>query len=138
MEGTVKFFNKVKGWGFITDQGGKDVFVYWENILMDGFRYLDKDDIVNFELGDGGDGREQAVSVIPVLTRKRIEESLKENNLYVEEIKANRDTVRLNTLGMDEGYMVVDENGVIQTDENGMTFLDLAAYAGFEVHQISA
>lgn len=138
MRGTVKFFDKTKGWGFITDQGGKDVFVHWENIVMDGFRYLDKDDIVNFELRDGGDGREQAVSVIPVLTRKRIEESLKENNLYVEEIKANSDTVRLNTLGMDDGYMVVDENGVIQAGENGMTLLDLAAYAGFETHQISA
>lgn len=124
--------------GFITDQGGKGVFVHWENIVMDGFKYLDKDDIVNFELGTGNDGREQAINVIPVLTRKMIIDSLKENNLYVEEIKANRDTVRLNTLGMDEGYMVVDENGVIQAGENGMTFLDLAAYAGFEVHQISA
>ncbi len=138
MRGTVKFFDKVKGWGFITDSDGKDVFVHWTNIVMDRFRYLDEDDIVNFELGDGGDGREQAISVIPVLTRKRIEESLKENNLYVKEVKANSDTVRLNTLGMDDGYMVIDENGVIQAGENGMTFLDLAAYAGFEVHQVSA
>lgn len=134
MRGTVKFFDKVKGWGFITDQDGKDVFVYWENIVMDGFRCLDKDDIVNFELGDGGDGREQAINVIPVLTRKMIEDSLKENNLYVKEIKANRDTVRLNTLGMDKGYMVVDENGVIQEGEDGMSFIDLATYTGFEVH----
>lgn len=138
MRGTVKFFDKVKGWGFITDSDGKDVFVHWTNIVMDRFRYLDEDDIVNFELGDGGDGREQAISVIPVLTRKRIEESLKENNLYVKEVKANSDTVRLNTLGMDDGYMVIDENGVIQAGENGMTFLDLAEYAGFEVHQVSA
>lgn len=137
MRGTVKFFDRTKGWGFITDQGGKDVFVHYTNIIMDDFRYLDKDDIVNFELGDSGDGREHAISIIPVLTRRMIEDSLKEKNLYVEEIKADRNTFRLNTLGMDEGYMVIDENGVIQAGENGMTFLDLAAYAGFEAQQVS-
>lgn len=129
MRGTVKFFDKVKGWGFITDQDGKDVFVYWENIVMDGFRYLDKDDIVNFELGDGGDGREQAINVIPVLTRKMIKDSLKEDGLYVGNMKT--------ALGED-AYMVVDQNNVIQSNEQGMSFLELAAYAGFEIHQISA
>lgn len=129
MKGTVKFFDKVKGWGFITDQDGKDVFVYWENIVMDGFRYLDKDDIVNFELGDGGDGREQAINVIPVLTRKMIKDSLKEDGLYVGNMKT--------ALGED-AYMVVDQKNVIQSNEQGMSFLELAAYAGFEIHQISA
>lgn len=47
---------------------------------MDGFRHLNEDDVVNFELGTGNDGREQAVSVIPVLTRKMIEDVLKKDN----------------------------------------------------------
>lgn len=129
MKGTVKFFDKVKGWGFITDESGKDVFVYWENIMMDGFRYLDEDDIVNFELGDGNDGREQAVSVIPVLTRKMIEDSLREDNLHVDTMD--------DAFG-NRAYIVVDQNNVIQSYEQGMAFLELATYAGFETHQISA
>lgn len=129
MRGTVKFFDKVKGWGFITDQGGKDVFVYWENILMDGFRYLDKDDIVNFELGDGGDGREQAVSVIPVLTRKVIEDVLKKDNLHIQTMKDSYGVTK---------YIVINDLDVIQTDEKGMTLMEVAEYAGFEIHQLSA
>lgn len=129
MRGTVKFFDKVKGWGFITDESGKDVFVHWTNIVMDKFRYLDEDDIVNFELGDGNDGREQAVSVIPVLTRKMIEDSLREENLHVDTMD--------DAFG-NRAYIVVDQNNVIQSYEQGMAFLELAAYAGFEVHQVSA
>lgn len=129
MRGTVKFFDKIKGWGFITDQGGKDVFVYWENILMDGFRYLDKDDIVNFELGNGKDGREQAVSVIPVLTRKMIEDVLKKDNLHIQTMNDSYGVTK---------YIVINDLDVIQTDEKGMTLMEVAEYAGFEIHQLSA
>ena len=99
---------------------------------MDGFRHLNEDDIVNFELGAGKDGREQAVDVKPMLTIKMVEDSLKEENLYVKEIKSNKNTIVMNALNMNKGYMVVNENGVIQAGENGMSFLDLAAYAGFD------
>lgn len=138
MRGTVKFFDRVKGWGFITDESGKDVFVYWENIMMDGFRYLDEDDIVNFDVGIGNDGRQQAINVTPILTMRMIEDSLKEDNLHVKEYRSSKDTAVMNTLGIDKGYMVVDENDVIVAGENGMTFLDLAAYANFEIVQQSA
>ena len=132
MQGTVKFFDKTKGWGFITDSEGKDVFVHYTNIVMDKFRYLDKDDIVNFELGAGNDERQQAVDVKPILTMKMVEDSLKEENLYVKEVKADENTVTMNTLGMNKGYMVVDANDVIQAGESGMSFLNLAAYAGYD------
>ena len=76
MQGTTKWFDAQKGYGFITDTEGKDIFVHHSNIIMDKFRYLNEDDIVNFELGTGKDGREQAVNVIPVLTRKMVEDVL--------------------------------------------------------------
>lgn len=138
MQGTVKFFNRTKGWGFITDSEGKDIFVHHSNIVMDGFRYLNEDDIVNFEFGANKDGREQAVNVKPILTMKMVKDSLKEENLFVKEVKADANTIAINTLGMDKGYMVVDENDVVVAGEQGMTFLDLAAYAGFDTEGLSA
>lgn len=132
MQGTCKWFDTQKGYGFITDSEGKDVFVHHSNIIMDKFRYLNEDDIVNFELGAGKDGRQQAVNVQPVLTMKTVKDSLKEENLYVKEIKADKNTIIMNALGMKKGYMVVNENNVIQAGENGMSFLELAAFAGFD------
>lgn len=137
MQGTCKWFNAQKGYGFITDSEGKDVFVHHSNIVMDGFRHLNEDDVVNFELGNGNDGREQAVSVIPVLTMKMVEDSLKEENLYAKVIKADKNAVKMNTLGMKKGYMVVNENNVIQAGENGMSFLELAAFAGFDIEGLA-
>ena len=138
MQGTIKWFNAQRGYGFIIDPEGKDVFVHHSNIVMDGFRHLNEDDIVNFELGAGKDGREQAVDVKPILTMKMIEDSLKEEKLHVEVIKSNKNTIIMNALGMSKGYMVVDQNNVIQAGENGMTFLDLAAFAGFDTEGLSA
>lgn len=132
MLGTCKWFDNQKGYGFLKDSEGKDVFVHHSNIVMDGFRHLNEDDIVNYEIGVGNDGRQQAINVKPILTMRMIEDSLKEENLYVKKVKADKNTIIMNTLGMKKGYMVVDENNVIQAGENGMTFLDLAAYAGFD------
>lgn len=129
MQGTVKWFNSQKGYGFITDLEGKDVFVHHSNIVMDGFRHLNEDDIVNFELGTGKDGREQAVSVIPVLTRKMIEDVLKKDNLHIQTMKDNYGVTK---------YIVINELDVIQTNEKGMTLMEVAEFAGFEIHQLSA
>lgn len=129
MEGTVKWFNSQKGYGFIIDSERKDVFVHQNSIKMDGFRHLNEDDIVNFELGAGKNGREQAINVQPILTRKMVEDSLKEEKLYVKTMK--------DAFG-NKAYMVVDQNNVIQSSEQGMSFLDLAAYAGFDTEGLSA
>lgn len=139
MRCTVKWFDAKKGYGIISTKGGKeDYFVHQSNIVMEGFRYLCKGDIVDFDITPGEDGRNLAVNVVPVLTMKMIRDSLKEENLYIKEVKADANTVSMNTLGIEDGYMVVNENDVIQVGEQGMTFLDLAAYAGFDTEGLSA
>jgi len=49
--GTVKWFSRMKGWGFIEpDNGDRDVFVHYENIVGEGFRNLEKGERVKFQM----------------------------------------------------------------------------------------
>ncbi len=61
--GTVKWFHNGKGYGFITREGGEDVFVHYSEIQSDGFRKLTEGDKVEFTLADGEKGL-QAKEVI--------------------------------------------------------------------------
>ena len=62
-QGTVKWFNTEKGYGFITLEGdNQDVFVHWSAIQMDGYRSLEEGQQVQFEVGEGQKGP-QAESV---------------------------------------------------------------------------
>ena len=61
--GTVKWFNSEKGYGFIAQDSGQDVFVHYSAIQMDGFRALAEGDRVEFEVRAGRDGRSQAADV---------------------------------------------------------------------------
>jgi CspA family cold shock protein len=65
-EGTVKWFNSEKGFGFITpDGGGADVFVHYSEIQGNGFRSLEENARVSFEVGQGQKGPQAtAVNVI--------------------------------------------------------------------------
>jgi len=59
MNGTVKFFNTAKGFGFIEpDEGGKDGFVHASALEAAGIRGLNEGDMVSFELEDDRKGRE--------------------------------------------------------------------------------
>ena len=62
--GTVKWFNSEKGYGFIAQPDGDDVFVHHSAIQMNGYRTLEEGQAVDFELKDGPKGL-QAVEVRP-------------------------------------------------------------------------
>ncbi|WP_291794853.1 cold-shock protein [Brevibacterium sp.] len=65
-QGTVKWFNAEKGYGFITEAGGdQDVFVHWSAIQMDGYRSLEEGQTVEFTVGQGEKGP-QAEQVTPL------------------------------------------------------------------------
>jgi len=56
MNGTVKWFNAEKGFGFITSEDGTDVFVHFSQINKDGFKTLDEGEKVSFDVVDGQKG----------------------------------------------------------------------------------
>ena len=58
--GTVKWFNDAKGFGFITRQGGPDVFVHHTAIQSEGFRSLSEGDQVEFDVVQGPKGPQAA------------------------------------------------------------------------------
>jgi len=58
--GTVKWFNAEKGFGFISVEGGEDVFVHFSAINTDGFKTLEEGQQVEFEVTDGAKGPQAA------------------------------------------------------------------------------
>ncbi|MBC8213320.1 MAG: cold-shock protein [Candidatus Marinimicrobia bacterium] len=55
-QGTVKWFNNTKGFGFIECEGEKDLFVHMNDIIMDGYKTLQENQKVEFEIGEGRKG----------------------------------------------------------------------------------
>ena len=63
-QGTVKWFNGDKGFGFISVEGGNDVFVHFSAIQSDGFRTLEEGQHVEFEIVEGQRGPQAANVVV--------------------------------------------------------------------------
>ena len=60
--GTVKWFNNQKGYGFISDADGNDVFVHYTGLNMEGYKTLEEGQEVEFDVTDGAKGP-QAINV---------------------------------------------------------------------------
>lgn len=58
--GKVKWFNAKKGYGFICDEDGADVFVHFSALNMEGFKVLEEGDTVEYEVVDGEKGQQAA------------------------------------------------------------------------------
>lgn len=65
IKGTVKWFNDAKGFGFISREGGADVFVHYSAVTASGFKSLAEGDKVEFEIVEGQKGP-QAANVVKV------------------------------------------------------------------------
>ena len=64
-QGTVKWFSNEKGYGFISREGGEDVFVHFSAIEGEGYKTLNEGQAVEFEITDGPKGK-QAANVHPL------------------------------------------------------------------------
>jgi len=59
-QGTVKWFNSSKGYGFISQEGGEDVFVHFQSIVGDGYKSLTENQKVEFSVTQGPKGLQAA------------------------------------------------------------------------------
>lgn len=100
--GKVKWFNDAKGYGFITDEVGSDVFVYYSSIQMEGRKSLNQNDIVEFEIGEGSTGRTQEVNV------KRISNNKKFNDMTQAEL--TEELVNIIKQNYENGICLLDSN----------------------------
>ena len=62
--GVVKWFNGSKGYGFITQEGGPDLFVHYSEIQGGGYRTLEEGDQVEFEITEGKKGKQASAVVV--------------------------------------------------------------------------
>ena len=66
-EGKVKWFNSDKGYGFIEQEDGEDLFVHFSAIESDnGYKSLNENDRVEFEIVEGNNGKSQAAKVVKI------------------------------------------------------------------------
>ncbi|MCD7817765.1 MAG: cold shock domain-containing protein, partial [Lachnospiraceae bacterium] len=118
MRGTVEVFDKEKGFGSICGEDGKSYFVHRTQInSAKEQKYLKVDDVVEFtpSLGD------EAVDVRTAISLDEVKSALRKDGLYTrtkKDVYGNR------------VWLVIDENGLIQTNEQGMCLEELAEYAG--------
>ena len=110
MKGTVKFFDGTKGLLFKKKKNKNDVFVHYSNITMEGRKSLDENDIVDFEIGEGKDGRSQAVNV------KRISNDKKYDDMTQAEL--TKEFVNIIKQNYENGICLLDSNyELIQFDQ---------------------
>lgn len=65
MKGTVKWFSRQKGYGFIAAEDGNEYFVHYSSIMQDGYKNLFNNQSVTFDVGTSDKGRTAAINVVP-------------------------------------------------------------------------
>ena len=65
MKGTVKWFSRQKGYGFIAAEDGNEYFVHYSSIMQDGYKNLSDNQSVTFDVGTSDKGRTAAINVVP-------------------------------------------------------------------------
>jgi cold shock protein len=63
LKGKVAWFNNAKGYGFLSHEGGPDVFVHYSAIQIEGYKTLKEGDEVEFEIETGTSGKQQAANL---------------------------------------------------------------------------
>lgn len=127
MKGTVKRFDTKRGYGFITNSDGKDVFVHHSDIRMEGYRYFNEGDIVNFHVVIGNDGRECAINVKPILTLSMVVHELKKEGLHLMRIGDDKGI---------HGWYLVDKSDHPVIDKE-MNLVEVATYVGFNTEDLT-
>lgn len=115
MKGTVKFFDGTKGWGFITDENKNDVFVHYSNIIMEGRKSLDENDIVEFEMGGGKDGRTQAVNVKRISNNKKFDD-MTQAELTEEFVNIIKQNYENGICLLDSNYELIQFDQILEKD----------------------
>lgn len=113
--GKVKWFNDAKGYGFITDEVGSDVFVYYSSIQMEGRKSLNQNDIVEFEIGEGTTGRTQAVNVKRISNNKKYDD-MTQAELIEEFINIIKQNYENGICLLDSNYELIQFDQILEKD----------------------
>lgn len=113
--GKVKWFNDAKGYGFITDEVGSDVFVHYSSIQMEGRKSLNQNDIVEFEIGEGKTGRTQAVNVKRISNNKKYDD-MTQAELTEEFVNIIKQNYENGICLLDSNYELIQFNQILEKD----------------------
>lgn len=113
--GKVKWFSDMRGYGFITDEDGNDVFVHYSSIIMEGRKSLDENDIVDFEIGEGTTGRTQAVNVKRISNNKKFDD-MTQAELIEEFVNIIKQNYENGICLLDSNYELIQFDQILEKD----------------------
>ncbi len=113
--GKVKWFSDMRGYGFITDEDGNDVFVHYSSIIMEGRKSLDENDIVDFEIGEGTTGRTQAVNVKRISNNKKYDD-MTQTELTEEFVNIIKQNYENGICLLDSNYELIQFDQILEKD----------------------
>ena len=115
--GKVKWFNDAKGYGFITNEVGSDVFVHYSSIQMEGRKSLNQNDIVEFEIGEGKTGRTQAVNVKRISNNKKYDD-MTQAELTEEFVNIIKQNYENGICLLDSNYELIQSNRIFELEKD--------------------